>query len=109
MDEKVYAHFGSAPCFYLYDTENDSLELVMNNNEHLAHGVCKPLASMEGKHVQAVLTVGIGRGALQHLNSEGITVYKLRGESVKEAVATIKEGTFEEITPECSCQGHGCH
>ena len=33
MDSMVYAHFGSAPLFILYDSETNELE-VINNSEY---------------------------------------------------------------------------
>ena len=39
----VYAHFGIAPYFTIYDTEKDAFEIVENSNQHHDHGTCYPL------------------------------------------------------------------
>lgn len=109
MGEAVHGHFGSAPFFYLYNTEDDSIEQISNSHAHHEHGMCNPLGSLEEKGAEAVLTAGIGGRALQILNSQGITVYRLQGKLVRDAVEKIKEGGLEKMTPEHSCQGHGCH
>ena len=37
---EVYAHFGSAPFFTIYDIENGVVEVIDNSNQHHAHGMC---------------------------------------------------------------------
>ena len=54
----VYGHFGSAPYFTIYDTEAQSLEIVENANTHHEHGTCNPVAALQGRAVDVVVTGG---------------------------------------------------
>ncbi len=109
MGSKVYAHFGSAPFFGFYDTETEKFEAVDNSNQHHEHGTCNPIGQLEGHNVDIVITGGMGRGAIMKLNTGGIKVFMLDGETVKDAVQNIIDGRLTEMTPGQACAGHGCH
>lgn len=105
----AYGHFGSAPHFTIVDTVTGSYEIVGNNGQHHAHGMCHPLAMLEGRRIEAVVCAGIGAGALQKLNEGGIRVYRTIPGTVEEVVRRFGTGELEEMTLENSCAGHGCH
>ena len=105
----VYGHFGSAPFFTIYDTVSDSVEVITNANQHHSHGMCQPMASLEGKGVNAVVTGGAGAGAVQKLNQGGIRVYRAISGTVADVVAQFTGGTLEEISVQNSCSHHDCH
>ncbi len=77
----VYAHFGSAPYFTIYDSEKDTFEVVENSNQHHAHGTCHPLGMLNGKHIDAVVCSGMGARAVSGLNGSGIRVVPYKGRS----------------------------
>ncbi|MFH1716439.1 MAG: NifB/NifX family molybdenum-iron cluster-binding protein [Planctomycetota bacterium] len=106
---QVHEHFGSAPYFTIYDTENDICEIVDNSNEHHAHGTCHPLSVLDGKTVNAVVCSGMGKRAIQKLNEGGIRAYRASGATVEEIVKEYQAGRLEEITAETACARHGCH
>ncbi len=106
---QVYSHFGSAPYFIIYDTADDSVEVIKNANEHHSHGTCHPMGALSGKKVDAVVCAGMGARAIQKLNEGGIKAYRARPGTVEDIVSEFKQKTLEEITVENACAQHGCH
>jgi predicted Fe-Mo cluster-binding NifX family protein len=108
-DATVYGHFGSAPFFTIYNTEDASVEVIVNGNEHHTHGMCQPMAALGGKSVNAVVTGGAGAGAIQKLNQGGIRVYRAISGTVADVAARFAGGKLEEISVHNACAHHGCH
>ena len=108
-NSKVFGHFGSAPFFVIYDTETKTVEALENSNQHHSHGACHPLGVIGGKKVDAVITGGMGAGAVNKLNAGGIKAYKSSGITVKAVAEEFVNGGLVEMTPQNSCAGHGCH
>ncbi len=110
MDSVVYGHFGSAPHFVIYDfTNNSSLE-IDNINLHHEHGQCNPLKNFANIEFKAMVTGGIGQGALLKLMTQGIEVYKTTVEErVSDVIESYKAGGLIKLTAEHSCQHHNCH
>lgn len=111
LEEVVFGHFGSAPYFTIYDSENKTIEIIDNNNEHHTHGTCNPVGSIAEFQVSAVLTRGIGRRAIELLNNSGIKVLLSEDLSVKETIEKFEKNELREILPSDGCGGHGhsCH
>lgn len=109
LKETVYEHFGSAPYFTIYDTENKSLEIVSNKNQHHAHGTCTPTQAIDGFNVDIVVSGGMGSGAVNSLNQKNIRAYKVARATVEEAVEKFQKGELIEILPGNACKSHGCH
>ncbi len=108
-DATVFGHFGSAPFFTIYDTANATVEVIVNANEHHAHGMCQPMAALGGKGVNAVVTGGAGAGAIQKLNQGGIKVYRAISGTVADVAAQFASGKLEEISAQNACAHHDCH
>ena len=108
-DAQVHAHFGSAPVFAIYDTDNDSLEYVKNIDHHHIHGRCQPLAALKGRRIDAVICTGMGARAVQRLNDGGIKTFRARGKTVHEVLKRYQEGALEAITVITACMEHDCH
>ena len=108
-DARVHAHFGSAPVFAIYDTQSDVLEYIENSNHQHIHGMCQPLAALEGRGVDAVICTGMGARAVQRLNAGGIKTYRAVGETVQEVLERHQSETLEEITVRNACMEHNCH
>jgi predicted Fe-Mo cluster-binding NifX family protein len=106
---QAYGHFGSAPFFTIYNTDNDSVEVIANANDHHAHGMCQPMAALNGKGVNAVVTGGAGARAVQKLNEGGIKVYRAVAGTVADIAAKFVSGKLEEISVQNACTQHGCH
>ena len=74
LDSRVCAHFGSAPFFLVVDSNTSVCEPIVNDGAHHAHGMCQPLALLEGKDIDGVVVGGIGRGALFKFQAANIGV-----------------------------------
>ncbi|MFH1844150.1 MAG: NifB/NifX family molybdenum-iron cluster-binding protein [bacterium] len=107
LADTVCAHFGSAPFFTVLNTETDSVEIMPNNNAQHQHGACQPLAALGRFNLDCIVCGGMGRRAIEALNSSGITVYRAVTASVTETVAMIEAGKLPELDPAQACQGHG--
>lgn len=109
LHSQVHDHFGSAPFFTIYDTANGSVEIIVNANEHHAHGMCQPLKVLGPLAVGAVVCRGMGAGAVQKLNQGGIKVYRAIPGTVADVAAQLANGKLEEISVQNACLHHGCH
>lgn len=109
LKSEVSPHFGSAPYFVLVDTDSGEVEEVRNSNEHHSHGMCHPLASLQGRGIGALVCSGIGAGALGRLKEAGIAAYCAEGATVAEMVEGYKAGRLTELTLDGACARHGCH
>jgi predicted Fe-Mo cluster-binding NifX family protein len=105
----VYGHFGSAPFFTIYDSQKNEFEVIDNSNQHHSHGLCNPLESLNGKHIDAVVCGGMGMRAVGKLNENGIKAYLAPAGTVEEIITQYENGGLEEITTENACNQHGCH
>jgi predicted Fe-Mo cluster-binding NifX family protein len=104
----VFAHFGSAPCFTLLDTEGGEPEVLVNRNAHHAHGTCHPLSQLEGRGIDAIVTGGIGHRALAGLHSAGLKVYRApRSATVADIIRALGDGSLAELVDVHACGGHG--
>lgn len=106
MSSAVYGHFGSAPAFLMVDTEAGSVSTVGNKDMVHTHGACNPIMAMGGQSVDAVVVGGIGAGALNRLNAEGIQVYASMAPTIAQNVDLFKEGKLPVLTLRNSCAGH---
>ena len=107
LQSQVCAHFGSAPAFMIVDTDSGSCRAIPNNNQHHGHGMCMPLQSLQGEHIDGMVVGGIGMGALNKLNAANIRVYLSEHATVGETVAAFKAGTLKLMQPGMACAHHG--
>ncbi len=105
----VSEHFGSAPCFTIYDTDLNSVNIIENKNINHSHGACQPLRALSGQDIDAVVCGGMGARALINLNQGGIRAYLGQKGTVQEIVTAFAEGNLPELTPANACSQHGCH
>jgi predicted Fe-Mo cluster-binding NifX family protein len=107
LRSQACAHFGSAPAFMIVDTDSGSCRAIPNNNQHHGHGMCMPLQSLRGEHIDGMVVGGIGMGALNKLNAVNIQVYISELATVAETVAAFKAGTLRLMQPNMACAHHG--
>ena len=106
----VYGHFGSAPAFILVDTEISKTETVNNRDINHVHGACNPIQAIGGLKPDAVVVGGIGAGAINRLNAEGVKVYRAAAETVQQNLDLLRENKLPELTLQHACGGHdGAH
>lgn len=109
-ESKVFGHFGSAPYFYIYDSETSATELVSNNNSSHEHGNCNPIQAIGAHNVNAVVVGGMGQRALLGLNNLGIKVFRAENmASVSQVLQDFHSGNLRIMTMEDSCREHGHH
>jgi predicted Fe-Mo cluster-binding NifX family protein len=106
IESVVYGHFGSAPAFIVVDTEIDKAVTVNNRDLNHVHGACNPIQAIGGLKVDAVVVGGIGAGAINRLNAEGVKVYRSAAETVKQNLALFKESKLPELSVLNACGGH---
>ena len=107
--ENISPHFGSAPTFTIVDLETTRFEVIVNNNEHHAHGMCHPLDILKGNDIDAVVCGGMGRRAVAGLNAGGIKAFLCKEGTVADVIKNFMAGTIMELTQEGACSGNGCH
>ena len=107
VESVVYDHFGSAPAFIVVDTEAADTAVTVNNRDlNHAHGACNPIQAIGGLKPDAVVVGGIGAGAINRLNAEGVKVYRSAAETVKQNLALLKESKLPELSVRNACGGH---
>ncbi len=107
VESLVYGHFGSAPAFIVVDTETADAAVTVNNRDlNHVHGACNPIQAIGGLKPDAVVVGGIGAGAINRLNAEGVKVYRSAAETVKQNLALLKESKLSELSVQNACTGH---
>ncbi len=114
LESQVSQHFGSAPAFIVVNTENGECRTIQNQDLDHAHGVCQPLSSLNGESIDAIVTYGIGAGALSKLRAAGLEVFCSKHSTVGKAITALKEGRLTRVSPATTCGHHGhdqvcCH
>jgi predicted Fe-Mo cluster-binding NifX family protein len=107
LESPVCAHFGSAPAFMIVDSDTGSCRAIVNGNQHHGHGMCMPLQSLQGEHIDGMVVGGIGMGALNKLTAANIRVYVAEHATVGEVVAAFKAGSLKHMQPGMACAQHG--
>jgi predicted Fe-Mo cluster-binding NifX family protein len=107
LDSAVCMHFGSAPAFLIVDTDSGSCRAVPNANQHHGHGMCAPLAALQGERIDAMVVGGIGAGAMGKLAAAGIPVHLAEHATVRETVDALVAGTLPVMGPDLACAHHG--
>jgi len=106
-EDTVFDHFGSAPYFTLYDSETGEMTVLENRNAHHSHGTCHPMAQLTRYRINCVICSGMGRRAIEALNSEGIKIYHSPSSKVEEVIEKLKTEALVEMDPLTACRGHG--
>ena len=106
LQSEVCAHFGSAPAFLIVDTDSGDCRAIVNRNQHHSHGMCTPLASLQGEILDGIVVGGIGMGALNKLMAAGISVFRAAHPTVMATIESFKAGTLAPMQPGMACGGH---
>ena len=107
LQSRVCAHFGATPEFLVVDTDSMGTRSILNKNQHHSHGMCAPLASLEGEKIDAIVVGGIGMGALNKLTMAGMRVFMAEHETVGETIAALAAGALKPVQPGMACAHHG--
>ena len=106
LESAVCSHFGSAPFLMIVDTEGGVCRAIPNAHQHDQHGMCVPLAALQGEGIDGMAVGGIGPGALNKLVAAGIQVFLSETSTVDETVHAYETGTLRRVTLETSCAHH---
>lgn len=109
LKSKVFAHFGSAPYFLIFDTSKNNFEIISNSDSRHIHGMCHPLKVLENQTINAVACRGMGARAVQKLNEGGVRAFRANAGTAGEIIKKYSQGILEEINIENSCIDHECH
>ncbi|NWF91182.1 MAG: diguanylate cyclase [Ignavibacteriaceae bacterium] len=109
LRSSVCAHFGSAPYFMIVELESGACRAIANTNQHHGHGMCMPLAALQGESIDSLVVGGIGAGAVNKLLAAGIQVFLSEESTVEETMTAYKAGTLRLVTPETACGHHRTH
>jgi predicted Fe-Mo cluster-binding NifX family protein len=90
----------------IVDTDSNDCRAIPNQNQHHAHGMCQPLAVLQGEQIDGMVVGGIGMGALNKLNAASIQVFVSNYATVAETIAAYKAGTLQVMQPGMACAGH---
>ena len=107
MSDPLDMRFGRAPRFLLYDLENESFELINNEqNLNAAQGAgIQAAQNVANAGAEAVITGHCGPKAFNVLRQAGVAVYTSTASSVDEALKLFKEGALP-LAQEANVQGH---
>lgn len=111
---KVFQHFGRTECFKVYEIENGKVvsdEVV--ESDGAGHGALAGLLAQ--KKINVLICGGIGGGAMNALNSEGIEVCAGAEGNTDAVVESYLRGELVSTGSNCShhgedhsCGNHGC-
>src|SRR3989339_327987 len=105
LNSTLSEHFGSAPYFMIVDTDSNDCISVLNNNQHHAHGMCRPLEILGHEKFDGIVVGGIGAGALNKLMAAKIKVYKTGYTTIRETVEAFKGNQLVEVNLNLACSG----
>ncbi|MBN1824912.1 MAG: NifB/NifX family molybdenum-iron cluster-binding protein [Candidatus Eisenbacteria bacterium] len=105
-----HEHFGTAPYFFLCDTESEETSLIDNRGAHQAHGGCAPVDTLQQASVEAVIVGGIGPRAVARFQAAGVRVFRAVPGTIGDHVDLVRENRLPEWGSSDSCGGgeHGC-
>ncbi len=108
MESPVYGHFGSAPCFAVYDSETKTIAFSPNNETEHEHGKCMPVDALRTLGAEAVLCRGMGLRAANHLLAAGIKPFLVEAETIAEAIGKFASREVKVLDEQTSCHSHNC-
>lgn len=109
IESALSAHFGRAPYLTFVDLDARSVEIVPNEHGDSGHGACDPVTAIRRGGADAVVCLGLGRGAVSALSAAGIPVF-LTAESVTAfALDALAGGRLEEAGVDAACGGSSDH
>jgi predicted Fe-Mo cluster-binding NifX family protein len=98
LDSPLDSRFGRAPKFLVYDLDQDSFQVIDNQqNLNAAQGAGIQAAQTVARAgVQGVVTGHCGPKAFRVLNAAGIKIFSTPAQTVAEALAQYRSGKLSE-------------
>jgi predicted Fe-Mo cluster-binding NifX family protein len=101
---EVAGHYGRAPFLTLVDTDTGTLDVIPNAPHGSGH--CRPVAPLEGRGVDAVVCLGLGRRARASLEAAGVRVLTTQASRVDAVLESLRSGGAHEMSDTEACAGH---
>jgi predicted Fe-Mo cluster-binding NifX family protein len=109
LESLMCDHFGSAPYFTLYDTNNKRITTTANANDHHSHGSCMPVEALKEFGADAVLCRGMGMRAVNLLQAAGVKAFIVEADTVADAIRKFDANEVRTLDAGNACQSHACH
>ena len=107
LNSKVFGHFGIAPFYAIYNSDNENLEFMENRHEEHVHGSCQPTGELSAVGVNAIVCSGMGVRAVNRFNELKIKVFFADNEPLVEGIIRKwKNNDLKELSIENACHGH---
>lgn len=106
LESVPYGHFGTAPMFVVCDLEKGEVRAIGNGDLGHEHGHCQPMKALCNENVDAVVVGGIGRGAINGLNAQGIKVFKAVEGTIQDNIDAYKNNKLIEFSVNDACAHH---
>lgn len=95
----IDSRFGRCNYFAIYDDKTEKFDFILNPGTNAAQGSGIVAAQkLVDLNVNAVITGKVGPNAMEVLKNSNIKIYRAKGETVEEALASFKEKNLLEIT-----------
>jgi predicted Fe-Mo cluster-binding NifX family protein len=107
LDARLFDHFGSAPYFTLFETGTGDLAVMANAGKVHEHGQCDPSEAVQAQAAEVVVCRGLGRRALDRLQSIGVEVFVTQEATARRAIEANEAGRLDAMTHERECDGQG--
>ena len=107
LESHVSEHFGSAPYFITYDSETKEAGLLYAQ-DLAGESACNPADELGKMGIDAVITGGIGPGALNRLLDEGIYVYQAKSGPISVNIDHYNKSELTALgygSGQCDCKG----
>ena len=98
----VGQHFGRVPYYAIWDDEDDSLDIINNESNHMG-GAGMPMEYLATK-CEVVLCKGVGARAVKLGNQLGLQVYMGALDSLEATITSFKEGKLQLATKDDGCK-----
>ena len=112
LEARVAEHFGRAPFFAVVDLDENgkilSTKTEANKGEHHG-GAGHPHENLLALKPDVIIACGMGPGGLTSFQNAGATVLKANANTVKDIVASYKQGKLETLATGCEHAHHHTH
>ena len=112
LEARVAEHFGRAPFFAVVDLDENgkilSTKTEANKGEHHG-GTGHPHENLLALKPDVIIACGMGPGGLTSFQNAGVTVLKANANTVKDIVASYKQGKLETLATGCEHAHHHTH
>ncbi len=109
LDDNLAQHFGRAPYFTAVDLDDNgevtNVKVVSNVGEH-AGGMGHAHDNILDLQPNVILVYGMGPRGLNTFQNAGISVLQANANTVKEVIASYKNGELRALTEGCADAHH---